>query len=138
MRVRPIPLAAAGAALAAILCFDACGSSTITRNDSAPTSSSDDFGADVPVRLVAHAVKPSLLHLFNGFQATFVNQDTVPRTVAFDSARSDLPACVAVAVGVLQPGERRTTEPLPRFAACYFEDGDRPADAALQGVVVTH
>jgi hypothetical protein len=88
--------------------------------------------------LVAHAVKPSLLHLFNGLQATFVNADAIPRTVAFDAARSDLPACSAVAVGVLQPGERRITDPLPRFAACYFLDGDRPTDMALQGVVVTH
>jgi hypothetical protein len=115
-----------------------CGSSTITRTVGPPTSSSDEFGADVPVRLVAHAVKPSLLHLFNGFQATFVNADSVPRTIAFDPARSDLPTCATIAVGRLEPGEQRTTDMLPRFAACYFKDGDRPDDAALQGVVVTH
>jgi hypothetical protein len=137
MRARPIGRRAA-AALAVTLIASACGSSTITRSASAPTSSSDDFGADVPVRLVAHAVKPSLLHLFNGLQATFVNEDTVPRTIAFDAARSDLPACSTLAVGALQPGERRTTDLLPRFAACYFRDGDHPTDVALQGVVVTH
>jgi len=116
----------------------ACGHSTITRSVGPATNSSDDIGADVPVRLVTNAVKPSLLHLFNGLQATFVNADRVPRTVAFDSVRSDLPGCSAVAVGLLQPGEQRTSPPLPHFAACYFRDGDRPTDEALQGVVVTH
>ena len=115
-----------------------CGHSTITRTVGPATSSTDDIGADVPVRLVANAVKPSLLHLFNGLTATFVNADSVSRTVAFDSVRSDLPGCSAVAVGLLQPGEQRTTSPLPHFAACYFRDGDRPTDEALQGVVVTH
>lgn len=137
MRARPISWLATGLVVAATLAAGSCGSSTITRSVG-PVAGNDAFGADVPVRLVANAVKPSLLHLFNGVQVTFVNADTVPRTVAFDPAKSDLPTCSTVAVGVLQPGEQRTSDPLPRFAACYFRDGDHPADAALQGVVVTH
>jgi hypothetical protein len=121
---------------AAALVLGACGSSTITRSTSAVTNT-DDYGADIPVRLTASAVKPSTLHLFNGLQATFVNEDTAVRSLAVDTVRSDQAGCAAVTLS-LQPGERRTTEPLPRFAACYFRDAQRPADTAFQGVVVTH
>ena len=93
----------------------ACSGSSVTRT-AGPATNTDDIGADVPVRVTASAVKPSLLHLFNGLQATFVNEDTVPRTVAVDAARSEQAGCSAVGV-VLQPGERRTTAVLPRFAA---------------------
>jgi len=127
----------AGLLAAATLVLTACGGSHVTRTEFPPTNSSDDIGADVPVRVTAAAVKPSTLHLFNGLQATFVNEDTAARSIAVDAARSDLAGCAAVAV-VLQPGERRTTDPLPRFAACYFRDAQRPAEAAFQGVVVTH
>lgn len=126
----------AGVVTAAALALTACGSSTITRSASTPTST-DDFGADIPVRLTVAAVKPSTLHLFNGLQATFVNEDAAVRSLVVDTARSDQAGCAALTI-VLQPGERRTTEILPRFAACYFRDAQRPADAAFQGVVVTH
>jgi len=127
----------AGLLAAVTLALTACGGSHVTRTELPPTNSSDDIGADVPVRVTAAAVKPSTLHLFNGLQATFVNEDTAPRSIAVDAARSDQAGCAAVAM-VLQPGERRTTDPLPRFAACYFRDAQRPAETAFQGVVVTH
>ena len=71
IRIRRVVLVAAAA-----LALGACGSSTITRSASA-VSNTDDYGADIPVRLTAAAVKPSTLHLFNGVQATFVNEDAV-------------------------------------------------------------
>ena len=126
----------AGVVAAAALALFACGSTTITRSVSTPTNT-DDYGADIPVRVTAAAVKPSTLHLFNGLQATFVNEDTAVRSLVVDTARSDQAGCAAVTMA-LQPGERKTTDPLPRFAACYFRDAQRPADAAFQGVVVTH
>jgi hypothetical protein len=125
-----------GVVAAAMLALAACGSTTITRRDAAPTNT-DDYGADIPVRLTAAAVKPSTLHLFNGLQATFVNEDTAAHRLGVDTARSDQPGCAALAIA-LEPGERRTTETLPRFAACYFRDAQRPGGVALQGVVVTH
>lgn len=130
-----LPLSSA--ALLAVAAF-ACSSSSVTRGPSTITNTSDDVGADVPVRVTSQAVKPSLLHLFNGFRATFVNEDSVARTLGMDAARSELAGCSAVAVGTIQPGETRTTDPLPRFASCYFRDAQRPGDAAFQGVVVTH
>ena len=135
MGTRRIRIRGAGMVAAAALALGACGSSTITRSSSAATNT-DDYGADIPVRLTAAAVKPSTLHLFNGVQATFVNEDTAPRSLVVDP-RSDQAGCSALTMS-LQPGERKTTEPLPRFAACYFRDAQRPADTALQGVVVTH
>ena len=125
------PLAFAAAALGASL---SCGGATVI----ARTQDGVTVDADVPVKITATAVKPALLHLFNGYEATFVNQDSVPRTVGADVARSDQAGCVAVGVGLLQPGETRTSARLPGFAACYFRDEQRPADAAFQGVVVTH
>jgi hypothetical protein len=126
-----------GLVIASMVALTACAGTTVTRSVSAPTNTSDEFGADVPVRVTAAAVKPSTLHLFNGLQATFVNEDSAVRSLVVDSARSDQAGCAALTI-VLQPGERRTTDLLPRFAACYFRDAQRPADAAFQGVVVTH
>jgi len=123
-------------AAAVLFALGGCGRSTITRSASAVTNT-DDYGADIPVRLTAAAVKPSTLHLFNGVQATFVNEDSAVRNLVVDTVRSDQAGCAALTI-TLQPGERMTTEPLPRFAACYFRDAQRPADTAFQGVVVTH
>ena len=93
--------------------------------------------ADVPIHVGAAAVKPAVLHLFQGHVVTFVNDDRVPRTVGADAVKSDVAGCAAIGLGVLQPGEQRSV-PLPFFAACYYRDEQRPADAAFQGVVVTH
>jgi hypothetical protein len=136
MGTRRIRIRGVGLVAAAALVLCACGSTTITRSTSA-VSNTDDYGADIPVRLTAAAVKPSTLHLFNGVQATFVNEDSAVRNLVLDTVRSDQAGCAALTIS-LQPGERKTTEPLPRFAACYFRDAQRPADAAFQGVVVTH
>jgi hypothetical protein len=133
---RPRVKIRAGVIAAATLGLTACGGTTITRSAS-PVTSTDDYGADIPVRVTAAAVKPSTLHLFNGLQATFVNEDSAVRNLAVDTARSDQAGCAALTI-VLQPGERRTTDVLPRFSACYFRDAQRPADTAFQGVVVTH
>ena len=136
MGTQRIRIRGAGIIAATALALGACSSSTITRSSSAVTNT-DDYGADIPVRLTAAAVKPSTLHLFNGVQATFVNEDSAVRSLAVDAARSDQAGCAALTI-VLQPGERKTTDVLPRFAACYFRDAQRPADTAFQGVVVTH
>ena len=96
------------------------------------------FGADVPVRITTAAVRPELLHLFEGLEVTFVNEDAVPRTIAVDAARSDQAGCAAIGTGPLQPGETRKTPALPRFTTCAFRDAQRPGEAAFQGVVVTH
>src|ERR1044071_3858589 len=117
MGTRRIRIRGAGIIAASALVLGACGSSTITRSASAVTNT-DDYGADIPVRVTATAVKPSTLHLFNGVQATFVNEDSAVRSLAVDAARSDQAGCAALTI-VLQPGERRTTDVLPRFAACY-------------------
>ena len=130
-----IPSRTAGVLVLATLTLTGCASSSVTRTET--TLPSDEFGADVPVRVTATAVKPSLLHLYNGIRATFVNEDAVPRRLGVDAARSDSAGCSALAL-VLQPGERRTTPDLPRFAVCYFRDEQRPGDTAFQGAVVTH
>ena len=121
--------------LAALVLATGCSgsSTTITRTQDGVT-----FDFDVPVKISATAVKPSILHLYKGRLATFVNEDKVLRTVGVDAARSELAGCSLVAVGALRPGEQRTTALLPEFGACYFRGEERPADPAFQGVVVTH
>jgi hypothetical protein len=135
MRARRGMSVTAGALVLGVLALG-CAGSSITRT-AGPATGNDDIGADVPVRVTPSAVKPSLLHLFNGLEATFVNEDTVARTIVVDAARSDQAGCSAVGL-VLQPGERRTTPALPHFALCYFADAQRPTDTAFQGLVVTH
>jgi hypothetical protein len=132
---KPRPARRAARALVLALLAASCGSTKITSSQT--TFTSDELGADIPVRVTAAAVKPSTLHLYNGLQATFVNQDVVARTLVVDPVRSDQAGCAAVGL-TLQPGEQRTTNPLPAFAACYFRDAERPEATAFQGVVVTH
>ena len=97
-----------GLVLASMFALTACGGTTSPQRVPA-----DEYRrrlrADVPVRLTAAGVKPSTLHLFNGLQATLVNEDTAVRSVSIDAARSDQPGCAALTI-VLQPGERRTTD----------------------------
>ena len=121
----------------AAMIASACGSSS-SRVISAPTGDGITFGADIPVRITREGMRPELLHLYTGIQVTFVNEDGAPRTVVADLPRSDQAGCAAIAIGPLQPGERRTTSDLPRFTTCYFRDADRGADAAFQGMVVVH
>jgi plastocyanin len=118
----------AAAALAA-----ACGGArAITRTQDGVT-----VDADVPVRISDAAVKPALVHLYQGHVVTFINDDRVPRTLGVDAVKSDVAGCATVGIGTLQPGEQRSAS-LPFFAACYYRDEQRPAAAAFQGVVVTH
>lgn len=98
MRARRDRVGMAGVVVIGALTW-ACSGSSVTRTPGPATSTTDDIGADVPVRVTSAAVKPSLLHLFNGLQATFVNEDTVPRTVAVDPVRSDQAGCSAVGAG---------------------------------------
>ena len=91
----------------------------------------------MPVRISDAAVKPALLHLYQGHVVTFINDDRLPRTLGVDAVKSDVAACATVGIGTLQPGEQRSAT-LPFFAACYYRDEQRPADAAFQGVVITH
>jgi hypothetical protein len=92
MGTRRIRIRGVGLVAATALMLCACGSSTITRSASA-VSNTDDYGADIPVRLTAAAVKPSTLHLFNGVQATFVNEDAAVRNLVVDTVRSDQAGC---------------------------------------------
>jgi hypothetical protein len=134
MRPGILSLRAAAPLILAVLAAG-CGPTTITSSQSTVTT--DDIQADVPVRITAAKFVPSTLHLFEGLVATFVNEDTVARTIGVDAVHSDQAGCAAVAM-TLQPGERRATPPLPHFAACFFNDGQRPTDKVFQGVVVTH
>jgi hypothetical protein len=120
----------------AALALVACGSSITTTPP--VTGGSDDFGSDVPVHVTPTRLKPSLLHLFEGLEVTFVNDDSVARMVAVDPSRSTQPGCAAVGIGTLQPGERRTSAALPRFAGCYFLDPQRPSETSFIGLVITH
>ena len=93
-----------------------CGHATaITRTQDGVTTD-----ADVPIHVGAAAVKPAVLHLFQGHVVTFVNDDRVPRTVGADAVKSDVAGCAAI------------------ILSAQFNDEQRPADTAFQGVVVTH
>jgi hypothetical protein len=132
-----MPIRSRRAAVLGLLALLAAGCSQATITSSQTTIVDDNIQADVPIHVTATTVKPTTLHLFNGYVVTFVNDDTAVRTIAVDAAHSDQAGCAAIGM-TLQPGERRLTDPLPHFAACYFRDAARPTDTAFQGVVVTH
>ena len=91
------------AAAALVLC--ACGSSTITRSTSA-VSNTDDYGADIPVRLTAAAVSRPPCTLQRG--AGHVRErDSAVWNLVVDTVRSDQAGCAALTISSSRVSGRR-------------------------------
>jgi hypothetical protein len=71
-----------------------------------------------------------------GSRVAFVNNDTRSHDMSSDPhpAHTDCPATNQV--GVLTPGQSRTTGNLNVIRACGFHNHDQPSNTALQGTIV--
>ena len=71
----------------------------------------------------------------SGGRVLYINNDSAAHWVASDPHPSHEDCPELNAVGVLQPGERRTSSNLVTTRSCGFHDHDNPGTRALQGTV---
>ena len=95
---------------------------------------------DVPpiVTITSAGASPRELHIYARDVVTFVNSDDRPHEIRADAIQNNDARCSAVGVGLLQPGESRKAELQPSGIVCFYRDEREPANAALQGYVLTH
>ncbi len=127
MRAR---VGAAGILVAMVACGGG-GSQPAVPTGPTPAATS---GATIVVT-AAGAVSPNRVQIAVGQTVTFVNQDTRPHEPSSDPhpAHTDCPPMAAV--GVLQPGQSRTTAAFTAPRTCTFHDHLSSADS-LRGTIV--
>jgi plastocyanin len=81
-------------------------------------------------------VVPVELRIKAWSRVTFVNNDTRPHTVASDPIDVHTQCPPVNQVGLLNPGESRSTGTLNLTGTCGFHDHGNKADASLMGRIV--
>jgi plastocyanin len=128
-------------ALAAVLAAfgAACGGGYATSpsgTGGGPISgSSGPSGATITIGANS-AVSPSLVTITVGQSVTFVNNDSRTHDMASDPhpLHTDCPPMNAV--GVISPGQTKSTNAFTTARTCGFHDHDDPNNTALQGRVI--
>lgn len=126
------------ASLLGVLTSVACGGGGGDTNTNPPSTPTGPTGAGTPVTITIRAdgtVDPRELRISIQGTVRFVNQDTRPHQPQSNPhlAHTDCPAINRV--GVLQPGESRTTDAFSVEKACGFHDHMNPDTSALGGVI---
>jgi plastocyanin len=118
----------AGSAVAALLATS-CGSSGPTSPSGAPHT------LPSTIMIMGSEALPQELTIAIGERVAFMNHDTVPHAVAGgpDPSRPDCPEINAV--GVLAPGDTRSTEPFTTAKTCAFHV-PRNQSALLAGRII--
>src|SRR5689334_10542490 len=120
-------------AVVPLLSAAACGGG----GDSSPTSPSPG-GATEPsatVTITASGASPTKVTIPSGGRVLYINNDSAAHWVASDPHPTHEDCPELNQVGVLQPGERRTSGNLITTRACGFHDHDNPGTRSLQGTV---
>jgi hypothetical protein len=103
-----------------------------------PTSPSPSPGTEpsATITITASGASPTRVTIPAGGRVLYINNDSAPHWMASDPhpAHDDCPELNPV--GVLQPGDRRTTSNLVNARTCGFHDHDNPGTRSLQGSIV--
>jgi hypothetical protein len=118
----------------------ACGGLTMTcgGGGSGPTSPSPTPGGTEPsatITITASGASPTRVTIPPGGRVLYINSDSAPHWMASDPHPTHEDCPELNTVGVLQPGERRTSGNLVTTRACGFHDHDNPGTRSLQGTV---
>lgn len=118
----------AGFAVAALL-VTSCGSSGPTSPSTAPHT------LPSTIMIMGSEALPEELTIAVGERVAFMNHDTVPHAVA-GGPNPSTPECPEInAVGVLAPGDTRTTDPFTTAKTCAFHV-PRNQSAVLTGRII--
>jgi hypothetical protein len=104
-----------------------------------PTGPSPSPGGPEPsatVTITASGASPSRVTVPSGGRVLYINNDGAAHWMASDPHPSHEDCPELNSVGVLQPGERRTSSNLIATRSCGFHDHNNPGTRALQGTVV--
>jgi hypothetical protein len=110
----------------------ACGGS-----GSSPTNPTPPPGGDAAatITITASGANPSRVTIAPGGRVLYINNDSVVHWMASDPHPTHEDCPELNSVGVLQPGERRTSGNLVTTRNCGFHDHDNPGTRSLQGTI---
>jgi plastocyanin len=134
-------LAAQTVTVAILVTAAACGGSSPTSPSGggsvvvASTGSVGTVGATITIGTNS-AVTPSQVTISAGQSVTFMNNDTRSHDMESDPhpAHTDCPSIANV--GLLQPGQSKTTFGFASAGSCGFHDHNNPDSAALKGRII--
>lgn len=115
----------------------ACGSRSPTSPDGGGGGSGGPGPVGATVTIGANdAVSPTTVTINAGESVTFVNNGSQPHEMASNPhpAHTDCPAINAV--GLLNPGQSRTTNALTTSRSCGYHDHRNDTNNALRGTIV--
>jgi plastocyanin len=110
----------------------ACGGGGSSPTSPSPTPSTEPSAT---ITITASGASPAKVTIPSGGRVLYVNNDSAAHWVASDPHPSHEDCPELNAVGVLQPGERRTSGNLVTTRSCGFHDHDNPGTRSLQGTV---
>jgi plastocyanin len=93
-------------------------------------------GNDAVVTIGPNGVAPAEVRIKAWNRVAFVNNDTRPHTIVSDPVDLHTQCPQVNQVGVVNPGERRTTGTLNLTGVCGFHDHANKSDASLMGRIV--
>jgi plastocyanin len=128
--LRVVAILIGGASLAV------CGGGGGYQTPSTPTTPSTPSGQTVTITIRANGtVDPREVNIDMGDAVRFVNEDTRPHEPQSNPhlVHTDCPALNRV--GVLQPGQNRTSDPFNDEKACGYHDHMNPDTAGLAGTI---
>jgi plastocyanin len=124
------------AAAAALAALGACGGGGSPSSPSSPgTGSPGPVGATITIGANG-AVSPSQVTIGNGQSVTFVNSDSRVHDMTSDPHPTHTDCPQTNAVGVISPGQSKTTNAFTTSRTCGFHDHGNPENTALQGRIV--
>jgi plastocyanin len=135
-------LAAQTLTVAVLVTAAACGGSYTSPSSSGggsvvvgSTGSVGTVGATITIG-TSSAVSPSTVTISVGQSVTFTNNDTRTHDMESDPhpAHTDCPSIANV--GLLQPGQSKTTFGFASAGSCGFHDHNNPDSAGLKGRIV--
>jgi len=112
----------------------ACGGSGSSPTSPTPPGSGSGGGAST-ITITASGASPSRVTIASGGRVLYINNDSAVHWMASDPHPTHEDCPELNSVGVLQPGERRTSGNLVTTRACGFHDHDNPGTRTLQGTI---
>jgi hypothetical protein len=113
----------------------ACGGGGSSPTSPSPTTPGGGDQPAATITITASGASPSKVTIPSGGRVLYINNDSATHWMASDPHPTHEDCPELNQVGVLQPGERRTSGNLVTTRACGFHDHDNPGTRSLQGTV---
>jgi len=112
-----------------------CGGGSSPTGPSNPPSGGGGTEPSATITITASGASPTKVTVPSGGRVLYINNDSAAHWMASDPHPTHEDCPELNTVGVLQPGERRTSGNLVTTRTCGFHDHDNPGTRSLQGTV---